>query len=479
MKENEFLDGISNIEPDVVERFVSMDNKLQNKLHKTKRRHLWLRIGAVAACLVLIISMTVERRAPSVSAVQGGNTVTGKQQSFYGDLSSGEGDNAEIYSPAFEIQTVVEAEVIEVLPDAYYNVAWTWAYNPCHVVKLRVIDQIRGTGLPEEIYLCYPYYDTTIFDGYERFIMSLGQVGIENYALINDTQGKVECFPNMFEVPRTRDIGYGCVIAFNNGKVDDGFWDRADYLETKLWGDKNSIIDTMLNYLSPTNEFPAIRNSTVDEVKANIIAFANNEDNWCVSVKGYDYVTADDVFITEQGKTIRAYVQPNGASVFMHVITPGKERTIAQYTRLINGFVTDEIIWLNGMNGENGNVVKSGAEYTAEDLAQAPDIGQAIAGLDISGMKPPHMIITKDMHFGYVYAEGTYRKVLGKVYGVVRVTWRYNYTDITNAYKCDDMYYLYHENGRGHVVSRFRLRLMLGNDAFIHNYSYLSMLIWG
>ena len=33
MKENEFLDGVSNIESDVVERFVSMDNKLQKRSH--------------------------------------------------------------------------------------------------------------------------------------------------------------------------------------------------------------------------------------------------------------------------------------------------------------------------------------------------------------------------------------------------------------------------------------------------------------
>ena len=32
MKENEFLDGVSNIDPDVVERFVSMDNKLQKDM---------------------------------------------------------------------------------------------------------------------------------------------------------------------------------------------------------------------------------------------------------------------------------------------------------------------------------------------------------------------------------------------------------------------------------------------------------------
>ena len=38
MKENEFLDGVSNIEPDVVERFVTMDNKLQSR-SKRSRKH--------------------------------------------------------------------------------------------------------------------------------------------------------------------------------------------------------------------------------------------------------------------------------------------------------------------------------------------------------------------------------------------------------------------------------------------------------
>ena len=36
MKKNEFLDGVSNIEPDVVERFVKMDHKLQKKANKKK-----------------------------------------------------------------------------------------------------------------------------------------------------------------------------------------------------------------------------------------------------------------------------------------------------------------------------------------------------------------------------------------------------------------------------------------------------------
>ena len=55
MKEHEFLDGISNIEPDVVERFVVMDNQLQKKaMIKSKTRGRWLRIAAIAACCSLI-----------------------------------------------------------------------------------------------------------------------------------------------------------------------------------------------------------------------------------------------------------------------------------------------------------------------------------------------------------------------------------------------------------------------------------------
>jgi hypothetical protein len=36
MKENEFLDGVSNIEPDVVERFVTMDNNLHSRSRRSR-----------------------------------------------------------------------------------------------------------------------------------------------------------------------------------------------------------------------------------------------------------------------------------------------------------------------------------------------------------------------------------------------------------------------------------------------------------
>lgn len=57
MKKNEFLDGVSNIDPDVVERFVLMDNELQKNANKSKSKGIWLRFGAIAACFLLIASV--------------------------------------------------------------------------------------------------------------------------------------------------------------------------------------------------------------------------------------------------------------------------------------------------------------------------------------------------------------------------------------------------------------------------------------
>ena len=56
MKEQEFLDGVSLIEADVVESFVAMDARLQRKAGRSRARVIWTRIGAVAACFAVILS---------------------------------------------------------------------------------------------------------------------------------------------------------------------------------------------------------------------------------------------------------------------------------------------------------------------------------------------------------------------------------------------------------------------------------------
>ena len=147
--------------------------------HKKNTNKTWVKWGAIAACLSLIVSAVMvipllnapTNDVPPISTMSSGINITGKQEVVYGNTTPDSQGDADMIAPGFEIQTVIEAEIIEVLPDTYYNAA---LYNlPLHIAKLRIVDQIRGDGLPEEIYLCYPYYDTNIFTGYERFIMSL------------------------------------------------------------------------------------------------------------------------------------------------------------------------------------------------------------------------------------------------------------------------------------------------------------------
>ena len=67
MKENEFLDGMSNIDADVIERFVNMDNKLQSKSKRSKG--VFLRVLALAASIALVIGVIA-----TVVLLQGGET---------------------------------------------------------------------------------------------------------------------------------------------------------------------------------------------------------------------------------------------------------------------------------------------------------------------------------------------------------------------------------------------------------------------
>lgn len=467
MTSHEFFKELGYIDPKMIEAAAPGE--------KRTRRTAWIKWVSVAACVCLIAmaGAFAIRRVPSVSAVQGGDHITGQQMLVSGTQSVSGGFDADVYMPTFEIISVLEVEVIEVLDGVYYNPAWQWPANPCHVVRLRVVDEVHGAGFPDEIYLCYPYYDATVFDGYECFVTSLTQVGVENYALVNQTDGRVEYFPNMFEIPMTRDVGYGCVIAFNDGRVDAGFWDRVNRND-----DAHSMINMMLAYDSVKGDFPAVRDSTLDEVKVNVQNMAEDKHAMGDMLHSGDFVTADNVFLTVQARAVQAYVQPDANNTFMHHISVREDRVIATYTRLINGFATDEIIWLNGYDGENGNVKKSGVVYTAEDITKAPDIGQAIARIELSRLKPPHTVVTKDMREDYVYAVGSYYKVLGKVYGTVHVMWRYSYTNVAHAYRYDDLYYMYHESGVGHKVSKLRLRMM-GIDIPMQYYSFWDdLLFW-
>ncbi len=499
MTKEQFLILLGNIDDDIIiEAKASTEisavsspestttSRLTRKKGTINKRKLTRLIAIVAAALLIVgtaiatpvLLYGLPHNPPNttdrISTISGGASISGKQEIVFGNTTNDSIGDADMIAPGFEIQTVIEAEVVEVLPDTYFYAA---SYSlPLHVAKLRVVDRIRGDGVPAEIFLCYPYYDTSVFDGYDRFIMSLEQTGTENYMLVNGTQSRVDYFSNMFEITLTRDLGYGSVIAFNNDRVDESFWDNTDHLVSKVNIGKD-YFDSLLS--SPdAHKYPAAKNSTLSKVRANIISLAADEDNYHIRDRGCDYVTLDDIFATDESRSLRTYLEPTDKSVFSQEIIVNTDRVIAFYTRVINGFLTNEEIIIGGYDGDAGNVSRRGESFTPHDLEAVPDIASALSELDLSALSPPHITLTDELSFAYCKASGVYRKIDGQVYGVIGVIWNYRQNQITNAIRKDDLYYLYNQNGEGEILERDELRAVLGNDPFIQIFPYDSTMAW-
>ena len=223
--------------------------------------------------------------------------------------------------------------------------------------------------------------------------------------------------------------------------------------------------------------FPASRNSTVYEVKKNIRALVKKwdeetADRVYVIKPFYDYYTAEDVFISDEGKEIQGYINDE-ANCFTQRITINDDRILAQFTRIINGFITDERISVNGYSGDNGNVLREGGIYSAEEISNTPDIGSVIEKLNLAEIEPPHIDAPDKTKYKGSVAKGFYRKIDGKTYGIIRILWYYNdllLSDNMYADVVDHLYYLYDSEGNVSIVERDDLREMIGKDAIVDGF---------
>lgn len=455
---------------DQIKNKVYSRTKLKRKNTKNKLRY-WA-IG-VAACLCVAVGLgalapSLQKKEIMAATLKVGEKLIGKpalsviyERNNEEVIDDNPYEDWLLAAPEFRLNTVIEAEIIEVYPDLYRDSSmgtiWGEEYT-CHVARVRVLDSLRGSGFPEEIFISYTYYGTDIFDGYERFIMSLSQVGVEDYVLINDTEGRIDYFTNMFEVAGG-DIGYGGVIAFNDGIVDDSFWEKANRME-QLYPKRGSL---MKRALDDSDTYPAKRGSTIREVKGNLDKFRwniFNLFNTTVQKMEQDYITEDDLFCSDEAKDIRSYLEPDGKSVFKHMIAFTDEGVKVKYTRLINGLETDEEIVISG--DKSGGVTRYGEGYTREELEAVPVISEVIERLDLTKLSPPsgHPVIT-----GYdidsINAGGVYRKIDGEIYGIIRVLWKMS--DGRKNMR-DALYYLYDESGEGSTVSQKKLKSIIGDD---------------
>ncbi|MBE6694688.1 MAG: hypothetical protein E7589_07985, partial [Ruminococcaceae bacterium] len=56
MKKKEWNEGLNNLEPDIVEKYVNQKGRLASR---KKQKGIWIRFGAVAACFAVIVSAVI------------------------------------------------------------------------------------------------------------------------------------------------------------------------------------------------------------------------------------------------------------------------------------------------------------------------------------------------------------------------------------------------------------------------------------
>ena len=457
-KEN-LMDALNGIDFDMVE-------DAERETPRSGKRWIpWTAAAALAAVVALSLGLRnhpgqdtsinpTQNVPPVISYVNGGQALTGKQEVVFGKKVGMSNTMADIALPDFYVGTVLEVQVLEVLPDTYYDLN---ERKQVHVAKLRVLDQINADGFPDEIWLQYSYYDNQILEGYDSFILSVYQQGVENYMILNQNQSRVDYFSDMFTTGFC--LGYGSVIAFRDGRVEESFWDT-----TKMkCPDYFYEVPGSEYFFDPKLDYPASAGSTAGEVKENIL----KKD----SGRGGKYITAEDIFTEEGSEELKEYLSIESGNVFLQYLQDVDHPSI-KYTRVVNGFLTDEVITVGD------TVTTKGSAYTPEDLTAMPDIGQALGQLDLAELVPPHVEVTEDMILRYATATGTYRKVGNALYGIVKVVWFYGHTEEINRFVLDDCYFLYDAGCNGRVVGREELRAIIGDDTLIAEFSYNPFLVF-
>lgn len=466
MRGDELLDVLERIDPDLIEKAAR------------KPKVPWLRWTAMAACLALIVGLCVHffstarqqtpvnTPMPMISLIDHticpesltgaqiiGSPVSGSDKSFGGTQGC-----PPIFS--FDLNLMVEAKVIEVLPDAYTDPTTRWQF---HIIRFETLEVMAGKNFPKEFYLRLSLEMSTELDQFDSLILSLRQVGIEDYILLNQTTRTMEAFSLVFEMDSCRHWShFSTAMAFDDGVLDPSLWELEKWEPSSYYVEKILAGDPYIN-------FPAKEGSTVEDVKNYIYAKKQQSQQ----LQNLTVQTQADFSKNAAFDYVKPFV--NGVFIQSQLVDGG-----VTYMRIINGFHTTERIALKG-----GSATYEGEAFTKEDLSALPDLGGMIETLDLESLEQPYGQYYNglDVRLWNMGATGMYAKVDGQVYGIVKVTWHYlknGVYDTTISYY-DALYYLINADGSYCTASWEELQYLIGNNDFLVQPTTLEELCrdWG
>lgn len=452
MKGDELLDILEHIDPALIRRADG------------KPKAPWLRWTALAACLALVIglgTLFLPQQEPKATRTPlplmdlvnhsvNPEKITGVQvlgSPVSGSPGSSSGTQG--CPPVFDYQynLMVEARVLEVLPDVYTDALWPgWKYR---VLRMQTLEAVVGHNFPKEFYLRLDSRISTDLGQFDSLIFSLTQAGIEDYLMVNQTTRTTEAFTLIFDMQSSRWSMYNTAIGFSDGELDPALWDLPGW-------DLGSYYEQKILEGTTYTAIPVQAGTSPEKAKEKIARYAANKPALQnLQVKTQADFPEDDVF---------DYVKPFDNGVFAQEYD---DAGCVEYTRLINGFHTTERITVYG-----GTVYRYGEAFTQEDLSALPNLGGFIAELNLEHIQQPNADLYRDKQVSLLRqgAAGLYAKVDGTVYGIVKVTWRYVQSgiyDTTIPEFYDTLYYLVDADGTIHLTSWEELRKLIGDDPFL------------
>jgi hypothetical protein len=354
---------------------------------------------------------------------------------------------------------VVHAKVIEVLPGVYKDTLTNRCY---HILKLETLEAIYVKNMPEEFYLRLSTDYSTDLKKFTSLVLSIQQVGIENYLLNNWDQAQIQAFSLLFELTGSSAgpfyDSYGDLIAFT-----DGVWDKRLY-KMEGWELSDYYIERL-----PTDYPVRDGYTTIEDCKSRILQRISKQNSTPKKV-----YTAADIATGAAQEELLAWVAPFKNGVYAQKFNKSGS---VEYTRLINNFPTNETIYI----GQDG-AYRQSEHFTQDDLDSIPHLGLFMLDMvfKIVTMDSPHADYYKNkpVSLKSFWAEGKYYKVKGQVYGLVKVCWEYwtndtvHYTDSGAFY--DTLYYLFSADGSYIIAERDEIAALLGDDFLESEYDVLE-----
>ncbi len=438
MNEQNWNDGLDSLDSSLINEFILEKEQLANK---ARRRNLFLRIGAFAVCICLLVGIIYSeflRRnyagLPTLYVQK--TTYTPLGPKYYGDYRAATESDVQISLVDHGEGFSVTATLLEVLPDTYafYD---DFKHLEFRLLHMKVEKCHKGIGMPDEFYYLVPISYMTDFTPYHCFVLlDMAQFATDYWVMYNYTRKELERFPLAI-------FGYGRTLSRKYMGRRFAAYDKEGNLDERLWQSNEkweNSVDTITVYKNLT------------EVEKNAGPKGEWQDKTFLfnEFSPEDQTVFDRIMSFENGIYIPEFRDTTVFGLSFHAV------------RYLNRFPTNE--WVSYGPYYNDKFHCSHAQFSEKDLENLPNLAGALLSVykafEEGKLYPPHIENEEEIPLHSYCIFPWYAKTKKGVVGVVRVIWRYERHGMW-----DDAYYIIKPNSsRVKPISRDKLLNLLGEN---------------